>query len=309
MYKMSIGLSKFFGILLAALLLAALVIGITACDTQEVTPPDDGTDTTDDVTDEYEFTFRGAEEFNDGRTYNVVVYGNKDANNSFTLEVEEVSALSLSGTWEFTADKGYTLTFDDAYDTQVRTVYDTETKAFTFGYILDLGESTGMRNVRLTYRNNAFADVYDGEGLAALPTFTGICYTGKDSQVTLDTRVSLYEDGTCAVFTNFEGCPVRRGTWVFNAEENQYDFTMEDEDANIFGGYTYDDGHEWDVAYTTWDGTVYNWDIGQYGDENGRVDYTNFTAKYDVLSDTYSMVIEAACWGYTERLVTYSPIH
>lgn len=281
--------------IMAGALATSLCVGLGACG--KTTRKE-----TDDVNPDYEFVFRGSALYGDGKMYNVSITGNK-GQNTFDVTVEGVPALELGGTYTYVENAGYKLYFEDSYSSQAFSRYDKESKTFALNYILSLGESTGSRMISFSYKNIAFADVYDGVGVKeSAPLFTGICYTGKDSQVTLDSRVVCYENGSCKVFTDFDGCPVRDGTWNYIADEDKYHFVLEDEDENVFGGYL-----GYDVAYTYWDGRVENWNIGDKGDENGRIDYTEFDAVYNRYTDTYSMIVEAACWGYTERLVTYSP--
>lgn len=275
-------------------------------------------------TGDYEFVFEGGGVFADSVNYHVSITGNKDADQTFVLRVEEMPMLEMTGNWVLVEHKGYKLYFDDSEGSFAYSRYDASTKDFTVKYNLNLGGGQGRAKVVLTYKDEAFSSEYDGEGLPPLPpTFSGHGWLGSNRH---DCVLYCYEDGTCVSVTDKAGVPDRKGTYTYDAETNVYSFTFEDESSHYPANYikTDEEGNTYyDMVYTalvtddpskgiysTWlptaDGfpqfTTGAWYLNEQGE---KVEY-EFKTTYDEATKTYTLYYEAYSKGLLHRVVTYT---
>ncbi len=179
------------------------------------------------VTDknEYEFEFVGTGTDAEGKELTIKIVGNKDSEQTISAESEDIPTLLLEGTWELVENKGYKISIDDGWNYPVvYTKYDTEKKEFSFDLSLSMVDYT------FVYQDEAFASVYDGEGLKALPTFacTGWCH----DNTLLPATLRLYEDGTCRVQSDYS-VPImemgRTGKWSYDETDNKYIFDFDED--------------------------------------------------------------------------------
>lgn len=127
------------------ILIAALVIvfalGLTSCNfLAGILNPDDNSDNQSTKPDEEEIVkFVGSTEI-DGTNYDVEVSLEvEDGANICYLSVNGVS--SIDGTWTLTDGWGYSFTFNDAMETEVRAGYYTEEGKHSFDYYLNVGNN------------------------------------------------------------------------------------------------------------------------------------------------------------------------
>lgn len=189
------------------------------------------------VEGDYEFVFSGSVETNTGRTFTLALTGNKDEEQTLDLTVQEMPALSIDGNWTFTENKGYKIFLNDANGTFAYSRYDTDTQTFSVTFDYDMGNFGRPRAV-LTYKDEAFAEVYDGVGLGLKPpTFSLEGYTTFNhySYGTL----SFKEDGTVTANLTNTGAGWyfnREGFWEFNEETQEYDFWFTDSTISLTDG-------------------------------------------------------------------------
>lgn len=282
------------------------------------------TENTGNTNGEYEFVFEGGGVFTDGVNYHVNIVGNKDADKTFTLSVEEFPMLVMTGNWVFVEHKGYKLYFDDTEGSFAYARYNADTKEFTVKYNLNLGGGQGRTKVVLTCKDEAFSSEYDGEGLPPLPpTFSGHGWNGTNRH---DCILYCYEDGTCVSVTDKAGVPDRKGTYTYDAETNVYSFEFEDESSHYPANYiqTDADGNtfyrldycvfrgddpskgNFRASIPTTDGfpqfTTGAWYFNEAGE---KVEY-EFKTTYDEATKTYTLYYEAYSKGLQHRVVTYT---
>ena len=259
--------------------LACLVVGCTPTNPPEPEKPKD--------TNDYEFVFKGASDFK-GTTYNIVVYGNKDAENSITVGVEEIPEVTSGGRWVLVANKGYKIYFDDSNETFVYTKFDAATKELSFNYNVVLGNAYGSAKVNFKYKSDSFAATYDGVGLGPVPpTFTGKADGGA---MIVNVTLSCFEDGTCV--SAYSTRSHRKGTWSYDAETNTYNFEFEPLVNAVYhwwfvnGQRIENPGCADDEAYD--DGNVY-------------------ATTYDAETNTYSLSYWQECRSYIKCAISYIP--
>lgn len=314
------GMRKLLGVLLAILMLCMPLSLLAACAPDNPDTPKPSVD--------YEFVFEGGGLFSDGVTYHVSIYGNKDANQSFTLHVDEMPILTLTGNWVLEQGKGYKLYFNDTNKSFAYSRFNEDTKEFTLKYNLNLGGGQGMSKVVLTCKDEAFAEEYDGVGLPPLPpTFSG---HGWNKTNKYDCVLYCYEDGTCLSVTNRTGVPNRSGTYTYDAEKNQYSFEFEDERDNYLPDYFEKDelgrdvprydycvfmgddptlgpdklGYRRNLPYE--DGFPrFNTGAYYYTDDGEKHEY-DFVTTYDEETKTYTLYYEAFAKVLMHRVVTYT---
>lgn len=306
-------------VLMAAMLLPAFV-ALAAC-------AEPGPSTTDNG--DYEFVFEGGGEFSDGVTYHVNIKGNKDADKSFALSVDEMPILKLTGNWVLEEGKGYKLYFNDANKSFAYSRYDATTKEFTLKYNLNLGGGQGMSKVVLSCKDEEFAETYDGVGLPPLPpTFSG---HGWNKTNRYDCVLYCYEDGTCLSVTNRTGVPNRSGTYTYDAAKNQYSFDFEDEQ-KLYGPDYYEkdnlgrDVPRYDYCVFMGDDPTlgpnklgyrrnlpfedgfpkFNTGAYYYTDDGEKHEY-DFVTTYDEETNTFTLYYEAFAKVLMHRIVTYTP--
>ena len=306
---------KSFSLLCAVVLSFSVMPVFAAC----------GGDSGSDNNDQYEFVFDGSGVFNDGVDYHVRIVGNKDDERSLQLSVKEMPALKMTGKWVLVENKGYKLYFDDSSGTFAYARYDDKTQEFTIKYSLNLGGGQGNGKVILTCKDESFAKEYDGIGLPPLPpTFKGWGWNGTNR---LDCVLYCYEDGTCVSVTDRAGVPDWYGTYIYDAEKNQYSFTFNDErdiyppnytttlpdgsvgyrlDYCVFRGDNPSKGN-YRATLPAENGLPPAFNTGCYWfDENGeRHDY-DFVTTYDDETRTYTLYYEAYSKGFQNRCVTYT---
>lgn len=270
-----------------------------------------------------EFYFVGGGVFGDDVNYHVTITGNKDADKTFVLKVKEMPALELTGKWVFVEKKGYKLYFDDTDGSFAYARYDATTKEYTLKYTLNLGGGQGRNKVVLTYKDEAFASVYDGEGLPPLPpTFSGHGWNGTNRH---DCALFCYEDGTCVSITDKAGVPNRNGTYTYDKVANKYSFTFEDELSHYPANYIATvDGvecyrYDWTVLggddptvsskrenLPTSEGFPDFSTSAWYRNEAGEKVWFNFETTYDEATKTFDLYYEAYSKGLQVRHVTYT---
>lgn len=245
--------------------------------------------------DIYEFVFTGSGEDRDGNKFTITLLGKEDG--SVEAQSEEIPTLLLEGNWEFVENKGYKITLDDGWNYPVICPsYNTQTSEFSFNFNLSMVDYT------FTYKDEEFADHYDGVGLEELPTFacTGWCH----DNTLLPATLRLYEDGTCRVQSDFS-VPImdmgRKGTWSYNEETNTYVFDFEQD--------------QWEHALTyEEDGVVsYRHYLGP-NDEyehwpvaDGPKEFTSHVESvYDEATQTYTIEFSAICCSVVDWTGTYT---
>lgn len=215
---------KLVALLLSLLLVCSFAIGIAACTPEDPVPPDPDTGETQ-LPEGVEFIFTGEGTASTGRMLTFAMTGNQDAENSLLVTVEELPALSLSGTWAFVEAKGYKIYLNDASNTLKYAQYDAESGDFYFNCNIDVG-SYGNVNVDFTFADESFASVYDGEGLGKEPpTFSTVGWVGGVIEV-LGT-LTCTEEGTFATADTWH--QPRVGTWEYDEENDRYILTPTDD--------------------------------------------------------------------------------
>ena len=271
----------------------------------------------------YEFYFEGGGVFSDNVDYHVTLVGNKDKDKTLLLKVKEMPALELTGHWVLVENKGYKVYFDDSDNSFAYSRYDVNTKTFTIKYKLNLGGGQGRNKITLNYKDENFANYYDGEGLPPLPpTFTGYGWNGTNRH---DCILSCFEDGTCVSITDKSGVPNRLGTYKYDTATNTYSFEFENEESHYPANYiTNIDG----VQYYRYDWTVLggndptiashreNLPLSEgfpqftnkafYYNENNEKVWFDFKTTYDETTKTYDLYYEAYSKGLQVRHVTYT---
>ncbi len=99
---------------------------------------------------DYEFVFKGNIALLD-QEYDVAMMGSEGR---FLMDAGSIRNV-MDGTYTFTEGQGWTFKFNDAMGTIVRSQYDTETKASSFIYALDMG-ARGAGNLRLSCEDKDF---------------------------------------------------------------------------------------------------------------------------------------------------------
>lgn len=308
---------KPIAIMLSTVSLLTASLSLTACDGHKDPEPPP-------VESRYEFEFKGvSSDFEGGRTLNVTIYGNKDAEKTVALRVEEYPQILIEGNYVYVEGKGYKIYFKDATSAYVYSQFDDSTDTFSFNYTLDVG-SLGSARMKFTYTDTSF--VYDGEGLGRTPP----TFIGTGSGVGSDTvQLICNEDGTftSTPVTNKYG-GTRTGTWEYDKNSDRYllhfdvdtkynqAFTLNEADASgHYCGYNkVTDGStqgEWQICFpgtdplcidiTTGDAISSGLPINEpyksaarYDPETGRVDI-----KFSEL-DNLEELVAANCTGNTD---------
>lgn len=290
---------KLLSLALSVLMLAGL---LTACGQSAGDPNVPEVDKS-----QMEFYFEASPTYPDGRTYDITVTGNLDG--TVNLAIAQMPYSSVGGTWTMVDGKGYKLYFEDG--TFAYTYYDTDARRFTMDYRLDLGTVAGLTKVSfLSYRDLAFNDVYDGEGLGLLPpTFTGNGYFAGGQFHCDGTTLTCNEDGTCT-FTQTEWPTLyapRTGTWEYDEAADQYTITLEPEAIegapgafkNNVCSATYAD-----VDPDTMLPPASMWEFTAQGDEAHT---PNVFVTERAEDGTYWFIGEMWCVEYIDRFMTYNP--
>lgn len=304
------------GLVIAFVLAAVALFGFTACDGAQ----GGGTEPASQA----EFVFEGQATFSNGVDYSIVITGYKD--NSFLLTVKEMPILEMDGTWTMVEGKGYKLYLNDAGGTYVYTSYDTAAKAFTAKVPVNLGGGFGSTTVTMTCADEAFASLYDGEGLPPHPpTFTGHGLGGTKGNSEYLCSLICFEDGTCVAVTDKTGIPNRNGVYTYDSETNTYSFEFEDETEAYDRAFIYENDEGVECYYHTFGCAVgdvgstatteklpvsdgiphYNTSTWYYDADGNKVE-TQFKTTYDEATKTYTLIYEAYCRGFVDRLVTYT---
>ena len=251
----------------------------------------------------YEFVFTGEAEFNDGKTYTVSVYGNKDTEKTADVRVKELPALEMDATYVFVEGKGYKIYFNDSLKSFVYSAYDASAKTFSFKYALNLGQKLGRKMINFSYKDEAFAAKYDGVGLGPVPpVFTGIGYSGGSGTTETGITITCKEDGTVEAKT---ASNVRTGTYTYNAATNVYHFEF---DAQEYpSGYIrdYDKNPDNGKEYRWWDGKG---NSVEWPETEGPRNLTpSIDTVYDEATNTYSFTVVAVERNYVTYNVSYTP--
>lgn len=281
----------------AALLLAAMLmtLALTACDPAEGSNSQGLEDRPSANVPEgdYEFVFTGSGVFNDSKTYNFTILGNKDDGHTAELIIEELPALSLDATYTFVEGKGYKIYFDDSQSSFVYTAFDPATNDFTFKYSVNLGEGLGTTKVNFSYNNALFAAQYDGEGLGPVPPiFSGHGYGLVAGNADVNSTLTCFEDGTCNIVSeSMTAVPTRYGTYTYDADANVYHFVFEEQ--------VYDDSFAMEEGYLH----IKGFEERAYEERNTAL--TEFETTYDDTTNTYSMTVEIIYYFFTDIQFTY----
>lgn len=285
-----------------------------------------------------EFEFTGTATLDNGTEYHGKIVGDKDGTFIFTLD--EMSNVSLSGTWVKVDSKGYKLYFSDAESSYSYTKYSPDTKDFSLTYTVDLGGGYGSTKFHFTSHNEKFASEYDGVGLGNHPPImVGGGWGGPGGTTWRETKLTCYEDGTCTSLCTYRSVS-RNGTWTFDDATNTYSFSFNPEE------YTYQravgvcalPGRSEGVDFGTsdtyrhyyWVGDFKNadelqaagaevsraelwvWDEGprNYATSTWQADGENeieFKTTYDEATQTYTLAYEQYDnFFYTDRMVSYT---
>lgn len=221
--------------------------------------------------------FKGSGEIK-GVTYNVTLTCGKEEKAPFTFTVAELPELSLDGTYEYDSSKGYRFTFNDKTDTIKVPKYDATKGEFKFSYNLNLGDKYGSGEVTLTLSDTNF--VPGNETFFEPFSF----YNFDDNffgMTTLETTLTLFEDGTCTLIgvCPLTSVPTRTGTYTFDAAANKYTFYL--------GTIT--------ITNRNPDGTTENVTISSY------------ETTYDAATNTYSVTVHQEAGMMSAITVTYTP--
>ncbi|MBO4990016.1 MAG: hypothetical protein J6D37_06755 [Clostridia bacterium] len=300
---------KTTAIVLSLFLCSGAMLNLCACNGEATKEPESP----------YEFVFTGSTVIAD-QTYHLTVYGNKDEDKTFDLRVAEMPVAELNGTWVYVEGKGYKLYFDDTNSTFVYTKYDTATNEFSFKYTLNIGDTNGGSGKAVfTYKDEAFAKKYDGEGLGAVPpTFTGYSsYIGAMFALHEPVKCILtcYEDGTCtSISTNeVKFASPRNGTWSYDSAKNSYHFTFEaepyglnEEGTATYWKYSQPIGTSLEDSAANWMPFDGYWVSGPITEIPGN----EYETYYDAETNTYYLCFEHGFSGFGEfadRYVAYTP--
>lgn len=262
-----------------------------------------------------EFAFAGeASGFGDNGDVTYHFNIENDEEGTLFLSIDELPTAEILGTYEYVDGKGYKFYFEDSAKSVVYTKYDPATKAFTFQYKVNLG-AQGCAKVLFTYENEAFAGVYDGEGLGfAPPVFEGYGYGGGSGHTKIPVDVTCYEDGTLRV--NFTGSvnnfvTKRTGTWSFDEAANVYHFHFDEEeypDAYL-RDYDNDGGNEYRFFTGIWEGSEPDgtqkeelWDV----EEGPRNMTPDVDSVYDEATKTYTIEFVAVSLNYVTFTASYT---
>lgn len=306
-----------FSVVVAFCLLFAASVCLTACNGDN----GGGGGNSEDK----EFVFEGAATFSNGVDYSIVITGYADEEQSFLLTVKEMPILEMGGTWVMVEGKGYKLYLNDAGGTYVYTSYNVATQSFTAKVPVNLGGGFGNATVVMTCKDGGFAAQYDGIGLPPHPpTFTGHGLGGTKGNSSYDCSVICREDGTCVAVTDKTGIPDREGTYTYDAETNVYSFEFADETEAYERAFIYTKndvenyyhtfgcavGDVGSIATTEYlpvsEGIPhYNTSTWYYDGDGNKVE-TEFKTTYDEATKTYTLIYEAYCRGFVDRLVTYT---
>lgn len=302
---------RLFTLLLSALLLLVALPFFAACDNETIEPN----------TGEYEFVFEGSGTFSDGVDYHITIRGNHDQ--TFLLTIKELPLLEMDGTWVLVENKGYKFYLNDYDGTYVYTTYDTTSKVFTAKVPVNLSEGLGRKTVTMTYQDAAFAAVYDGVGLPPHPpTFTGFGYGGSNGNSVYNCQIICREDGTCVSVTDKSGTADREGTYTYDAETDTYYFEFADEEYDVSYIKSTDEGMAYYHTFGSAAGGTpskattetllqsdgfprFNTSTWYYDADGNKVE-TEFKTTYDAETKTYTLIYEAFCHGFCDRLVTYT---
>lgn len=290
-----------------------LILGLSACQSQN--PATIETESTPQLDPQYEFAFDGSATYENGRNYNITIYGNKDAEQTVFVKVKELPYAELTGTWVMDEGKGYKIFFNDDTGTFAYSYYDPESGNFTITYDMFLGTVAGTQTVQFTFVDPDFKDSYDGVGLGKMPPiFKGVGYfAGNPPRFSTEgSQIFCRDDGTC-VFTQTEWPTLytpRNGTWSYDEANNEYHFVFEPEALNSFAP---DSENPNDVKYknnycSTQLGNAPQREEWTYVEEDEPLTYDEFTAYYIEETGTYCMVAEMFCVEYIERYLTYTPV-
>lgn len=289
-------------LVLALLSLSTVLLG--GCGTKEAPEgKQDQTDSTEPAADgDYLFDFVGTEKFDDGKEYTFHIRAPKEDDGTFTLTVDELSQFEMDGTYTYVENKGYKLYFEDVDSQFAYTSYDTETNEFTLKYNLMLGEMLGKRRITFAYSDEAFADLYDGEGLGMTPpTFEGSGWGGYKAQFEIaPAKLTCYEDGT-ATFTATAVTAVdpKTGTWDYDEETNTYHFNFPPQTfSNTSNVEVQEDGT---IGYQT----VYGEGEWKY-DKYSETTETDFYTTYDEETGTYNLDLQIVWYVYSIINMSYS---
>lgn len=206
--------------------------------------------------------FDGGGEIN-GTYYNVSLEC-KDEDETFSLTIEEIPSLELTGRYEYDSARGYRFTFSDSNDTIKVPEFDETTKTFSFEYTLVLGDKYGTGNVKLSYVDEDFVQTEEA-------FFEPIVFYAFDEDVggygmtTCEAYMYLYEDGTLSIVAS---CPLTAvygasGTWTFDKAANEYTFTY-DAGGSGMGYLCVDKDPSSTWGYESDKKTVYNSETGGY---------------------------------------------
>lgn len=308
---------RFVALMLAVVVLSLCASAFTACGGSNA---DDG---------DWEFVFAGSGVFADGNEYNAVIRGNKDEDQTFVLTIEELPALELGGTWVLVEGKGYKLYFDDSGNSYSYSYYDTDTSTFSLKYTLNLSGGLGSAKINFMFRDEAFASVYDGEGLPPHPpTFTATGYGNLAALTPYYFTLICNEDGTCVSVPARADIDKRNGTYTYDEESNVYSFEFEDQEYTSNYLFTDDDGKQYyrhmytaSVDNTLQYGVGYSELIEYTGTEsqpqfNTAVTHTDKTTgepvtieyktTYDEETKTYSLIYETFAKCFLDVYATYT---
>lgn len=262
------------------------------------------------------FDFSGSETFNDEKIYHFNVKPIVEENGVFELTCTELSTLSVEGEWKYEAKKGFSLAFDDNYDTVVYTTYKDSEEKFYFNYFISLGDSLGEKQVSFSADAKGFATEYDGAGLATekVAVFSGEAPFG--SGLMFPTKLVLNDDGTCKLTcVGGEGNSYRNGTYTYDATTKKYSFVMDEFDLSTLVYRERDvdgDGIKESVTrvnkYTLDDATYYTKEEMEAVVASGTLEFDEFTAAYDATTKTF--VLDITVWNYTTMLckLIYTPV-
>lgn len=219
---------KFVGLVMCLMLCVSLVCALFACTPNDKPNPDDN-DPKPDLS-QYQFVFTGTGKAQTGRELDFTMVGNKDNAKTLTITVKQLPALSLGGTYELVAGKGYKLHINDSAKTLKYTQYDAATKTFSVSFNVNVG-SYGSPKVDFTFVDEAFASGYDGVGLGKEPpVFKTNGWVG--GVISVDGELTCAEDGTFATTDTWHVS--RTGTWAYDEANNQYVFTFDDASREVF---------------------------------------------------------------------------
>lgn len=256
---------------------------------------------------DFEFVFSGTVTTDTGREFTLFLTGSdgsedeegddaeqadgtRAAEGEAELIVSEMRALSVDGTWQYVENKGYKIYLEDANNTYMYSRYNEETKQFTVTFNCSLG-NFGQPRAQLSYTDESFAEVYDGEGLGLKPPTFNLAGYNTYNHYSYGTLM-FNEDNTLSVNVTNTGAGwyfSRVGFWEYDEDANVYTYWFTDNTISLTDGNMGIRGQEPDT-YVNWTKNVYEGKTDEEGNPvietefNTHLDYDEFVNDYHLFT-------------------------